>query len=64
MKRTDKISDGEFWADKLMDLANLSAIVLIFSQLVSINIYWISLIIGIIFYLLIVLTSYKLRKKG
>lgn len=56
-------SEGEFWADKLMDLANLSAIVLIFGQFVSDKIYWESVIAGVILYGAIAIIAKYLRRK-
>ena len=64
MAREERMSEGEFWADKLMDLANLSAAVLIFGQLVSSKIYWGSIILGVLLYFVFVIISNILRKRG
>lgn len=40
MTSKQQLSEGEFWADKLMDLANLQAVVLIFGQLATPVINW------------------------
>lgn len=63
MKRTGQISDGEFWADKLMDLANLEIIVLVFGQFVGLKRYWPAALFGIILYILLIVISRKLRKE-
>lgn len=66
MKRYLHSSEEEFLADKLMDLANLSAVVLIFEQLVRNKMNFISIGFGIIFYLIIIISSkyiFKRRKK-
>lgn len=51
--------EGEFWADKLMDLANFSATVLIFGQFVESKFSWKTLTIGAIIYLGLLLVALK-----
>lgn len=55
-------TDGYFWADKLMDLANLAAAVLIFGQFVADRIYWNGLALGIILYGSVMLITKKLLR--
>jgi hypothetical protein len=57
MARNKQLSEGEFWADKLMDLANLSAVVLIFGQLVTPTIRWDTLGLGAVLYIVIVILA-------
>lgn len=40
MVRVKRNAEGEFWADKFMDLANLEVVVLVFSQFVASQISW------------------------
>jgi hypothetical protein len=56
------LDEGEFWADKLMDLANLSAVVLVFGQLVTSTINWLTFGGGIVFYVVILIISKRLRR--
>ena len=63
VKRGNRKSDGEFWADKLMDLANLSAVVLIFGQFVTDKTRWIVVIGGIMLYVLILVICDKIKKR-
>ena len=58
-----QLSEGEFWADKLMDLANLSVIVLVVSQLVVSSIRWGAFALGIAFYIFIAIISSVLRRR-
>lgn len=44
------MNNGEFWADKIMDLANLAGAVLIFGQLVAAKLNLVGLISGVIIY--------------
>ncbi len=55
-------SYGEFYADKLMDLANLGAAALIFGQLAEGQTDWHSLVIGFTWFCGCVVVSYFLRK--
>ncbi len=61
MERTDG-GKGEFWADKLMDLANLSSTVLVFSQLIGPTISWEVVALGVLVYDSIVLIVSILRR--
>lgn len=63
MARNKSGSDGEFWADKLMDLANLAIVVLVLGQLVAPKIYWIGIGIGILLYGLLIIISAKMRRR-
>lgn len=56
--------EGEFWADKLMDLANLSIAVLVFNQFASQKIQWHVLGAGVIIYLLLAFVSWKFLNKA
>ena len=58
------ISNGEFYADKLMDLANLAAAALIFGQLAEGHLRWFLFCIGTGLFLLCLVVSYWLRKGG
>ncbi len=62
MERTDG-GKGEFWADKLMDLANLSSTVLVFSQLVGPTMSWEIVVLGVLVYASIVLIVSILRRR-
>jgi len=55
-------SQGEFFADKLMDLANLAAAALIFGQVLSEHAYPEALAIGFSFFVLCAIMSFKLRE--
>ena len=55
-------TNGEFFADKIMDLANLVFSTLVFGQLLTERIRWPGLIIGFSFFWLCVVLSYWLRK--
>lgn len=59
----DSSKEGKFWADKLMDLANLSAAVLIFGQLTARQIYWQGVILGLLIYIVIMLLSRQLIRR-
>lgn len=63
MNRQKKQTEGEFWADKLMDLANLSTVVLVFGQLVTPKIEWTVLGVGVVFYILLTIFSKYLRRR-
>ena len=54
---------GFFWADKLMDLANLAVAILIFGQLASQKINWTGIISGVLIYFIFVIISIKFRKE-
>lgn len=54
---------GDFWADKLMDLANLAIAVLVFGQFGP-KIYWIAVIFGVILYFILIIISKKLKGGG
>lgn len=56
-------SHGEFFADKLMDLANLAAAALIFGQMLNVRIYAEVRVLGFAFYLLCVVVSYEWNKR-
>lgn len=60
--RRYKIENREFWTDKSMDLANLSAVALIFSQFVTDKVYWQAIIFGVILYLSLLVLVFYLRK--
>ena len=55
-------SHGEFYADKIMDLANLAAAALVFGQVADGHFRWLVLGIGVFLFLLCVVLSYQLRK--
>jgi len=55
---------GQFFADKLMDLANLVAAALIFGQLVGGQIVWRAVVVGILFFFGFSMISYLLREKA
>ncbi len=55
-------SHGEFYADKVMDLANLAAAALIFGQVAEGHFSIRSLIIGFILFFFCLVLSYFLRK--
>lgn len=57
------MTDGEFWADKLMDLANLELIILVFSQLTTSRIYLNGIFLGVIIYVVLTVVSIKFRRK-
>ena len=57
------MADGEFWADKLMDLANLEIIVLVFSQVSTPRVYLNGILLGIIIYGVLIVVSIKLRRR-
>ena len=52
----------EFFADKLMDLANLVAAVLVFGQWLALQIQWNAFLIGFSFYGLCAVVSYHWRE--
>lgn len=56
-----KANDGEFWADKFMDLANISLAVLVFSQFEPKGIHWNVIFLGSIIYLSLVGLSFFLK---
>ena len=56
-------SHGEFFASKLMDLANLAAAVLIFGQWAAREIQWDAFLIGIAFYGFCGMLSYRWRER-
>lgn len=60
--RRKQLSDEEFLADKLMDLANLSAVILVFGQFVAEQIRWNVLFLGVVLYLVIVFIARRLRR--
>lgn len=64
MTRGKSLTDGEFWADKLMDLANLTVVLLVFGQFVGSKIYWSAVGLGLFIYIFITIIAYKLRRKG
>ena len=55
--------DGEFWADKIMDLANLTGAVLIFGQFATSQIHWSGIGIGLVVYGTAVIIATLLRKR-
>ncbi len=55
-------SHGEFYADKIMDLANLGAAALVFGQIAEGRIAWLALLGGVIWLLFCCMLSYFLRK--
>jgi len=55
-------SEGYFWADKLMDLANLSVVVLVFGQFVTAKIEWLAVAIGICLYIAVGGIAFILRR--
>lgn len=57
MRRKNELTDGEFWADKLMDLANLEIIILVFGQFVGPKIYLHIVTLGVALYILLVIIS-------
>jgi hypothetical protein len=56
-------SEGDFLADKLMDLGNLSVVVMVFGQFVTAKIIWPVLAFGIMWYITLLLVSRALRKR-
>jgi hypothetical protein len=50
-------SDGEFWSDKTMDLANLGMSVLVFGQLITTQINWYTIALGFVLYAFLVVLS-------
>ncbi len=60
---SQRLTEGEFWADKLMDLANLAVVILVFGQLVAPKIYFHSIALGVIIYIIFSIISFKFRKK-
>lgn len=62
LRRGRHQAEGEFWADKLMDLANLSAVVFIFGQFVTEKIHWNVVIGGVILYILMMVISDIIRR--
>ena len=54
---------GDFLADKLMDLGNLSVVVMVFGQFVAAKIIWPVLLFGIIWYIILLLVAKALRKR-
>ena len=63
MMTNQKTTDGIFISDKLMDLANLEVIVLVFGQFTTAEINWYVVGVGVIIYSILVLVSLKLRRK-
>ena len=59
-----KDTDGEFYANKLMDLANLGVAMLVFSQLVSEHPNWIPIGYGCSFFCVFTMLCYLLRTGG
>ena len=57
-------SHGEFYADKIMDLANLSAAALIFGQLAEGHIRLLMMICALIWFFFCSVLWYRLRKRG
>gem|GEM_PF-3354894 len=62
MKRI-KIYEKDFWADKLMDLANLGFVTLVLSQGISESVNWMAIIFGVILYSSLVLFSRSLIRR-
>ena len=56
-------TQGEFFADKLMDLANLAMAALVFVQLVGGQIQGRPFVIGFAFFSIAVVISFLLRRK-
>lgn len=56
-------SHGEFFADKLMDLANLAAAALVFGQVLSEHVYPEAFVIGLSFFGLCAIISFQLRER-
>ena len=56
-------TNGEFMADKLMDLANMVASALVFGQLINNEIVWWVVAIGVSFFCLCIVISSLLRKE-
>lgn len=63
MIKQSKLSDGKFWADKFMDLANLQFVVLVIGQFVSAQIQLQGFLIGFIMYIGIIIFSVHLRRQ-
>ena len=64
LDRLRVVTHGEFYADKLMDLANLVGATLVFGQLITGKIYWIPFVIGTSFFWSCLVISLWLRKGG
>jgi len=62
LDREHRSTNGEFWADKLMDLANLSIVVLVFGQFVTAEINWLAVAIGFGLYLAVAMIALILRR--
>jgi hypothetical protein len=54
---------GEFFADKIMDLANLVAAALVFGPFVAGEIHWLGIALGVSFFCFATMLSYVLRRK-
>lgn len=59
----NSISEGDFWADKLMDLANYAIAGLVFSQFITHEISWYVIVSGILLYIGLALISKHFRGK-
>ncbi len=57
-------SNGEFYADKMMDLANLAAAALIFGQIAEGHFTLIRLMLGTLLFFFCLVLSYQLRIGG
>jgi hypothetical protein len=57
-------SHEEFFSDKLMDLANFAAVVLIFEQIAKEPIQWMLIFVGAALLLLAIVLSFVLRRQG
>ena len=57
-----QLSDGEFLADKLMDLANLAVVVMVFGQFVAEQKHWDVLFFGAVLYLVAIVAARRLRR--
>jgi len=62
MKRSKIYAKG-FWADKIMDLANLGFVTLVLSQGISESVSWMAVILGVILYLSLALFSQSLIRR-
>lgn len=60
---TSRKYEGDFWADKLMDLANLQIVVTVFGQFTTAKISLPVIIAGVIMYILIAFAAMKFREK-
>lgn len=55
-------SNGEFFADKLMDLANMGTAALVFGQILGNQIQWAALLLGFSFLIFSAVVSFFLRR--